>query len=834
MKKRRLLGFLLSLALMMTMMPALAFAEDAPDADNAESREVALEHDSIVENAEAQDAAAEEEPSVENAKAQDMTSKDVSVQTGGDPHLWIGSIPVTESGPVKGEGITGGVNVVFDDNGDAALRLSNATIRGEKEYGNAPNSYYANIHSEGINLTIELTGTNNIESKSESGDVPDPADYAIYVEKKDSKGGSLSFKGSGSLAVNGNMCAVYTDNNCEIKNGRITATAFAGCAINADNDCTISGGEISATSEHDIGINGENNVVISGGRVSATSGTECGICGRENVTISGGVVNARVEHAYHSSYYNYCAAISSYGALTIDGDDTVVIADITGDSKEKYVNGLSAIFAYGDVNISGGMVNANVSEAGAESDAIYSDNNITISDAKVTAIASEVGKESDAIYSYNMTINDAKVIASINEAGIKSDAIYSYNNMTINDAKVTASVSNVGILCNALGAGSMNINDAKVTASVNNAGNESDAIYSNKNMTINDAKVTAINDNGRGIRAASLSIESTEGGKRNTCVDAKAESNGQENVYFAIATGKNSLKIGDGLAITTPKGGTIGNTGEGSATIMDGDKYATHAVIQPAAYKIDVADTTGGKAKTEPVKAGEGEVVKVVTTPDEGNEVDKIIIIDEDGIEADITEKSAFTMGRSNVTVKVTFRKKIGPTITTIAKTSAKTTTVKWSWDKATDATSYKLAYRKVGSNEWKVKNTKKTKYVIKRQKLKGLYEYKVAAVTSDGDVWSDVSCRYFKGVQARARVSKGAIKVKWKKDKVATSYEILIAKNKKMNGAQVIQVASTAKSYKVTGLEKGKYYVKVRPVKEYNGVTYTGVLCKARKVRIK
>jgi hypothetical protein len=37
-----------------------------------------------------------------------------------------------------------------------------------------------------------------------------------------------------------------------------------------------------------------------------------------------------------------------------------------------------------------------------------------------------------------------------------------------------------------------------------------------------------------------------------------------------------------------------------------------------------------------------------------------------------------------------------------------------------------------------------------------------------------------------------------------------------------------------VTGLEKGKYYVKVRPVKEYNGVTYTGVLCKARKVRIK
>jgi hypothetical protein len=408
--------------------------------------------------------------------------------------------------------------------------------------------------------------------------------------------------------------------------------------------------------------------------------------------------------------------------------------------------------------------------------------------------------------------------------------------MTISNAEVIASISNGGNECNALFANnSMGITDAKVTASVNNAGDGSDAVYThNGKLTIRDTKVTAITDNGRGISVASLSVESTEGGKRSTCVDAKSIPNAQGDVLLAIVADKDSLMIGDGLAITTPKGGTIGKTEEDHATIMDGDKYATHAVIQPAAYKIDVADTTGGKAKTEPAKAGEGELVKVVTTPDEGNEVDKIVIVDEDGVETDVTEKSAFTMGRSNVTVKVTFRKKIGPTITTTAKTSSKTTTVKWCWDKATDAMSYKLAYRKAGSNEWKVKNTKKTKYVIKRQKLKGLYEYKVAAVTSDGDVWSDVSYRYFKGVQARARVSKGAIKVKWKKDKSATGYEILIAKNKKMNDAQVIQVAPTAKSYTVTGLEKGKYYVKVRPVKEYNGVTYTGVLCKARKVRIK
>jgi len=41
--KKRLLGILLSLALMMTMMPALAFAQDEPDAENTETKDVAAE-----------------------------------------------------------------------------------------------------------------------------------------------------------------------------------------------------------------------------------------------------------------------------------------------------------------------------------------------------------------------------------------------------------------------------------------------------------------------------------------------------------------------------------------------------------------------------------------------------------------------------------------------------------------------------------------------------------------------------------------------------------------------------------------------------------------------
>ncbi|MBQ6623526.1 MAG: hypothetical protein IJH57_02790, partial [Mogibacterium sp.] len=75
------------------------------------------------------------------------------------------------------------------------------------------------------------------------------------------------------------------------------------------------------------------------------------------------------------------------------------------------------------------------------------------------------------------------------------------------------------------------------------------------------------------------------------------------------------------------------------------------------------------------------------------------------------------------------------PKVTTTAKTSARAMTVKWTmkWGKVNGAKSYKVAYRKVGSKKWTYKKTKKTQYVVKGHKMKGLYEYKVAAVSKKG-----------------------------------------------------------------------------------------------------
>ena len=176
----------------------------------------------------------------------------------------------------------------------------------------------------------------------------------------------------------------------------------------------------------------------------------------------------------------------------------------------------------------------------------------------------------------------------------------------------------------------------------------------------------------------------------------------------------------------------------------------------------------------------------------------------------------------------------IGPTVKTTASISAGTMTVKWSWDKVYGAKSYKVAYRKVGSSKWTTKKTKETTYVVKGQKISGLYEYKVAAVTAAGDVWSNVSHRYFKSVKAEAKAGKGTIKVSWQKDKSATGYQVKVSTDKNMDNAQVIDAASSEKSCSISGLTKGKtYYVKVRPVKTHGGATYKGIMSKTLKVKV-
>ena len=96
---------------------------------------------------------------------------------------------------------------------------------------------------------------------------------------------------------------------------------------------------------------------------------------------------------------------------------------------------------------------------------------------------------------------------------------------------------------------------------------------------------------------------------------------------------------------------TIPATGTQSSGSPSGS--ATYAVTTPG-------DVTNGSVTVSPSRASSGRTVTITVTPDEGYELDELIVTDANGNEIRVTDKGngkyTFTMPRSRVTVSVTFR----------------------------------------------------------------------------------------------------------------------------------------------------------------------------------
>ena len=76
-------------------------------------------------------------------------------------------------------------------------------------------------------------------------------------------------------------------------------------------------------------------------------------------------------------------------------------------------------------------------------------------------------------------------------------------------------------------------------------------------------------------------------------------------------------------------------------------------------YAINVEDTRNGTVTVSPKRAERNDTVTVTVKPDDGYELDKLVITDQNGDEIDFTSKGngkyTFTMPRSKVTVEATF-----------------------------------------------------------------------------------------------------------------------------------------------------------------------------------
>ena len=163
------------------------------------------------------------------------------------------------------------------------------------------------------------------------------------------------------------------------------------------------------------------------------------------------------------------------------------------------------------------------------------------------------------------------------------------------------------------------------------------------------------------------------------------------------------------------------------------------------------------------------------------------------------------------------------------------------SWTKSKQATDYRVAYRKAGKSKWIQRSTKgKSKYVLKKLKVRGLYEFKVKGIRKAGgktieSKWSKVSYRYLSNTKIRKlRVGRRSVALSLRKAKNAYGYRVIYSLSRSKSKAK----AKTFKGWKRVNLKlkklrKGKrYYVWVMPIKKYKGRTYIGLSTSGKRTK--
>ncbi|MCL1873161.1 MAG: S-layer homology domain-containing protein [Clostridiales bacterium] len=296
--------------------------------------------------------------------------------------------------------------------------------------GSDMNAGNGNANSYGVYCGNDITISGSTAINTTGGDITavsgDAGSYGIYCgnEMTISDGATIS-SNSGNLNVgkNGVSRAIY--GHTVIISANATVTAEAGNVTSAINS-SPNGNEISGIRAYDLSISGDanviartgvltafggsnwaitGNIIVSGGTVT-TSGAACGINGTLNC--SGGVINAS----------GRITGIA--GNLIISGDAEVNAATTDGTAYYSYA-------IDGNVDISGGTLNAEGGEAVSGSSAIYqygSSGSIKISGGTVKATGGEAPESSFGINATKLEISGGTLKATGEDANGYSSGIF--------------------------------------------------------------------------------------------------------------------------------------------------------------------------------------------------------------------------------------------------------------------------------------------------------------------------------------------------------------------------------------------------------------------------
>jgi len=113
----------------------------------------------------------------------------------------------------------------------------------------------------------------------------------------------------------------------------------------------------------------------------------------------------------------------------------------------------------------------------------------------------------------------------------------------------------------------------------------------------------------------------------------------------------------DGRPTVFPNGGGIDT--DGTVSVVPSTGSSSNSSSKKYEVSIDADDIDNGSVKLSPSKAKKGATVTLTVTPDAGYELDKLVVLDKDGNEVELTDKGdgkfTFKMPRGGVEVDASF-----------------------------------------------------------------------------------------------------------------------------------------------------------------------------------
>ena len=572
---------------------------------------------------------------------------DQQVINGNNTTFW--TTDKSTGGLTKHEGNDDNWNVKYDPS-TATLTLKGAKISG----GNATTSppYGAGIYApcssnQSVALTIELIGTNTIKGF-----------YGIYVDAQ--QGGTVGTNASlliqnsgddGSLEVSGSFYGIFVKSgtgnaSLTINDASVVAkttqtnSGYAGVCVQSSANATgspnislsVDGGSLTASG----GTSGDGIqfVVGSHGVTSATTSltvTDNAIVDARNggISASGVSVNPNVD-------------IGSTGGIVFDGTEGTVYGDVTLQEDITIGEGESLTIPDGSSLNSNGKLT----------------NNGTINVESGGTLTGDAGGE--VVYAPAITTQPtAQTVTEGKTATFTVEATggnlsYQWQQSTDNGSSWTDITGETNATYT-IATTTMDMNGTQYRCVVSNSAGSVESNAATLTVTAIPTYSITVETDGNGTAFASQT-SAPEG----TLITLTATPNsGYHFDRFEVVSGNITITNNTFTMPAEPvtvkavfdrdSSGGAHHPDAGSTTTTSSDRYEIETP----------SDVENGSVKVSPSKAEKGDTVTVTVTPDDGYQLDKLAVYDEDGDKLDLNDKGdgkfTFQMPKGDVEIAVSF-----------------------------------------------------------------------------------------------------------------------------------------------------------------------------------